>query len=253
MALESLKVNSSSSSSGGSELISDETPVILDSGTTLTYLPPRVARQIYQAFDAVDDTRATGLVYVSCDLLSSEKNTTIDFQFGNANGPVVRVPIDELVLDNVKGYVSIGLELPDLPFDDPCSFGIQSLSGIYLLGDTFLRSAYVVYDLTNKKIALAQANLNATETNIMEITSSGIPLVSGVAAQETPSKSSSSGSSSGNHSGNADNSGTDSDQAGESTTDSAAPRTVPALNWEAGAVMLVATLFSIAGASLFAL
>ncbi|KAI0440015.1 aspartic peptidase domain-containing protein [Xylaria telfairii] len=253
VALESLKVNTSSSSSGGSELISDETPVILDSGTTLTYLPPSVARQIYQAFDAVDDTRTTGLVYVSCGLLSSEKDTTIDFQFGNANGPVVRVPIDELVLDNVKGYVSIGLELPDLPFDDPCSFGIQSLSGIYLLGDTFLRSAYVVYDLTNKKIALAQANVNATGTNIMEITSSGIPLVSGVAAQETPSKSSSSSSGSGNHSGSADSSGTDADQADESTTDSAAPRTVPVLNWEAGAVMLLATLFSVAGAGLFAL
>ncbi|KAI1755872.1 aspartic peptidase domain-containing protein [Xylaria castorea] len=247
VALGSLKVNSSSSNSNGSELITKETPVILDSGTTLTYLPSSIARRIYQTFNAVDDTRDTGLVYVSCDLLSSEKDTTIDFQFGDRNGPVVRVPIDELVLDNVKGYLNIGLELPDLPFDDVCSFGIQSLSGIYLLGDTFLRSAYVVYDLTNKKIGLAQANVNATESNVMEITSSGIPLVSGVAAQQTPSKSS------GNHSDDANNSGTDADQANGSTTNSAAPRAMPALNWEAGAVMLVATLFSIAGAGLFAL
>ncbi|KAI0487441.1 aspartic peptidase domain-containing protein [Xylaria cf. heliscus] len=250
VALDSLKVNSSSSNSGGSELIGGDTPVILDSGTTLTYLPPNVTRKIYQAFDAVDDTSGTGLVYVSCDLLSSEKDTTVDFRFGDSNGPVVRVPIDELVLDNVKGYVDIGLQLPDLPFDDACSFGIQSLSGIYLLGDTFLRSAYVVYDLTNKKIALAQANLNATQSNIIEITTSGIPLVSGVAAQETPTTTRSSNS---NQSGGANNSGTDSDSADKSTTDSAAPRAVPALNWEAGTVMLVATLFSVAGAGLFAL
>ncbi|TRX98504.1 hypothetical protein FHL15_000578 [Xylaria flabelliformis] len=256
VALESLKINSSSSNSGGTELITQETPVILDSGTTLTYLPSPIARRIYQAFGAVDDTRDTGLVYASCDLLSSQKNTTIDFQFGGPDGPIVRVPIDEIVLDNVKGYLNIGLQLPDLPFNDPCSFGIQALSGIYLLGDTFLRSAYVVYDLTNKKIGLAQANVNATGTNVMEITSSGIPLVSGVAAQETPSKSSgsSSSSSSGSHTDDANSSsGTGSDQATGSATDSAAPRAMPALNWEAGAVMLVVTLFSIAGAGLFAL
>ncbi|RYC61444.1 hypothetical protein CHU98_g4771 [Xylaria longipes] len=247
VALESLKVNSSSSNSVGSELITAETPVILDSGTTLTYLPSPIARKVFRTFDAVDDSLGTGIVFVSCSLLSSEKDTTIDFQFGDRNGPVVRVPIDELVLDNVKGYINLGLELPDLPFDDPCSFGIQSLSGIYLLGDTFLRSAYVVYDLTNKKIGLAQANVNATESSIMEITS-GIPLVSGVAAQQTPSKSG------GSHSDNANNnSSTDADPADESTTDSAAPRAMSALNWEAGAVMLGATLFSVVGAGLFAL
>ncbi|KAI0405609.1 aspartic peptidase domain-containing protein [Xylaria palmicola] len=244
VALQSLKINASSNTRG-SELLSQVTPVILDSGTTLTYLPTTVARRIYSTFNAVDDTSGTGLVYADCGLLSSERDTTIDFQFGGDDGPVIRVPMDELVLDNVKGYISIGLELPDLPFDDVCSFGIQSLSNTFLLGDTFLRSAYVVYDLTNKKIALAQANLNATESNVIEITASGIPLVSGVAAQQTASPT--------GHSDDADNSGTDDDQSEESSTDSAAPRAVPALNWEAAGVMVIATLFSFAGAGLFAL
>ncbi|KAI1122836.1 aspartic peptidase domain-containing protein [Nemania abortiva] len=244
VALESLKVNSSSSSNG-SELLDEEIPVILDSGTTLTYLPPRVARRIFEAFNAVDDTINTGLVYVSCDLLSSQKETTIDFQFGGNDGPVVRIPIDEIVLDNVKGYISIGLEVPTLPFDDVCSFGIQPLSNIYLLGDTFLRSAYVVYDLSNKKIALAQANLNGTETNVIEITASGIPLVSGVAAQQTPSASS--------HSDNAGDSGTGTETPDGSTPDSAASRAVLALNWEATTVTLFAIFFSLVGAGLFIL
>ncbi|KAI0201801.1 aspartic peptidase domain-containing protein [Astrocystis sublimbata] len=238
VALESLKINSKSSS-GGSDLIRGrETPVVLDSGTTLTYLPPQLARQIYRTFGAVDDTQSSGIVYINCDLLDSEKDTTLDFQFGSKNGPVVRVPMNELVLDNVKGYINIGLQVPDLPFDNVCSFGLQPLDGIYLLGDTFLRSAYVVYDLTNKKIALAQSNVNATETNIMEITKSGIPLVSGVAAQETS---------------NGGGSGTGSEDAESDDKDSAAPRSVPASSWESGAVVLVATLFSVAGAGLFAL
>ncbi|GAP82367.2 putative acid protease [Rosellinia necatrix] len=245
VALETLKV-STGSNSQGSDLLREETPVILDSGTTLTYLPARVANRIYDAFNAVDDTATSGLVYVNCDLLSSQKDTTVDFQFGGNDGPLIRVPIDELILDNVKGYVNIGLELPDLPFSNPCSFGIQSLSGIYLLGDTFLRSAYVVYDLTHKKIALAQANVNATQSNVMEITASdGIPLVSGVAAQET--------SSAGSRTDDVDNSGTGTASAGGSTSDNAAPRAMPALSWEAAVVALVATSFSLVGAGLFAL
>ncbi|KAI0868296.1 aspartic peptidase domain-containing protein [Hypoxylon argillaceum] len=243
VALESLKITSNSSSAA-SDLLDEEIPVILDSGTTLTYLPPRVARRIYQAYNAVDDSTNTGLVYVSCELLSSEKDTTLDFQFGGTNGPLIRIPIDEIVLDNVKGYISIGLDVPTLPFDDICSFGIQPLSDIYLLGDTFLRSAYVVYDLSNKKIALAQANLNGTESNVIEITASGIPLVSGVAAQQTPSTST--------HSDDAGNSGTSTATPDESTSDNAAPRVAPPLNWEATTVTLVAVFFSLVGAGLFA-
>ncbi|KAI1186917.1 aspartic peptidase domain-containing protein [Nemania serpens] len=216
VALESLKI-SSGAGSEGSDLLDEETLVILDSGTTLTYLPPRVTRRIYKAFGAVDDTGVTGLVYVSCDLLSSRKDTTVDFQLGGPNGPLIRVPIDEIVLDNIRGYVGIGLALPDLPFDDVCSFGIQSLSGIYLLGDTFLRSAYV-------------ANVNATETNVVEIGSTGIPLVSGVPAQQTPKPISHSAAS---------NSG--------STL-----RVGPILNWEAVAVILATTFFGLVGAGLFA-
>ncbi len=244
---------SSGSNSEGSDLLSEETPVILDSGTTLTYLPPRVARQIYSAFNAVDDTSVTGLVYASCDLLTSEKNTTLDFQFGGSDGPLIKVPIDELVLDNVKGYIELGLDVPDLPFDDVCSFGIQSLSSIYLLGDTFLRSAYVVYDLSHKKIALAQANLNATGSSVIEITAaSGIPLVSGVAAQETQSTGGNNDAeSSSTGADDASTSGTDAND--ESASDSAGPRVMPALNWEAATVTLVAILFSLAGAGLLAL
>ena len=44
-----------------------------------------------------------------------------------------------------------------------------------LLGDSFLRSAYVVYDLTNNQIGMAPTVFNSTETNVIEITGSAIP------------------------------------------------------------------------------
>lgn len=38
-----------------------------------------------------------------------------------------------------------------------------------VLGDTFLRSAYVVYDLGNNEISLAATNFNATSSSVREI------------------------------------------------------------------------------------
>jgi hypothetical protein len=37
------------------------------------------------------------------------------------------------------------------------------------MGDTFLRSAYLVYDLENNEISIAQTNFNSTSNNVVEI------------------------------------------------------------------------------------
>ncbi|KAI0018084.1 aspartic peptidase domain-containing protein [Xylariomycetidae sp. FL0641] len=229
-------------------------PVVLDSGTTLSYLPSSVAENIFDAFGAVDDTLSggTGLVYVDCDYLSNSQDLTFDFRFDAEDGPLIRVPIDEIVLDNVEDYEQLGLRVPQLPFDHVCSFGIQSSSGVYLLGDTFLRSAYVVYDLTDKNIGLAQANLNSTKTNILEI-SSAIPSVTGVASQVSASQTAT--ITPGNGDGGlptVTTTASPSSGAGD-TTDSAAPRGVPAPKWEPAFVMAVSGMFAFMGAGLLAL
>ena len=54
-----------------------------------------------------------------------------------------------------------------------------------VLGDTFLRSAYVVYDLYNNEISLAQTNFNSTTDNIMEISNSSVPDATGVVSAVT--------------------------------------------------------------------
>jgi hypothetical protein len=60
-------------------------------------------------------------------------------------------------------------------------------STTYILGDTFLRSAYVVYDLTHNEIGFAQANFGSTTSNIVELKAadSGIPSLTGVASGVT--------------------------------------------------------------------
>jgi hypothetical protein len=61
--------------------------------------------------------------------------------------------------------------------------GISDAAGsTSVLGDTFLRSAYVVYDLQNNQISIAQTDFNATSSNVVEITAGGVPGASMVAS-----------------------------------------------------------------------
>jgi hypothetical protein len=165
-------------------------PVILDSGTTLTYIPDALAASVYEQFGAVDDTSNTGNVYVNCDYRTTASAVTVNYGFGGSSGPIISVPISELIFDLVGIYGS-GTESggqsssQDLPFKNTCVLGLfPAGDSPSLLGDTFLRSAYVVYDLKNNEVALAQTNFNATGSKVVELQSneSGIPFVSGVAS-----------------------------------------------------------------------
>lgn len=162
-------------------------PVILDSGTTLTYLPDTTVRQLYNEVGAIDDSEYGGLVYVDCDI-GKDTSTVFTYSFGDSQRTVqVQVPISELLysLNDIFGGEDVSALLPDLPFRDTCVFGIlPAIEGISLLGDTFLRSAYVVYDLSNNVIAMAQANLNSQQENIVdfEANATSIPRVSGAAS-----------------------------------------------------------------------
>jgi Eukaryotic aspartyl protease len=145
--------------------------VLLDSGTTLMYLPNDVAGYIYNQVRASTDTGSGRVTaYVPCALAREDRN--IDFTF---SGIKISVPFNELVLSANTP------DEPGLEFDDgtpACVFGIApSGGGTSVLGDTFLRSAYVVYDLANNQISLAQTNFNSTTDRIQEIEvgATGVP------------------------------------------------------------------------------
>ncbi|TAQ88566.1 hypothetical protein B7494_g3109 [Chlorociboria aeruginascens] len=160
-------------------------PVVLDSGTTITYLPDQVAEDLFDSIGAVDDVSNTGNVYVDCDLTTSNSSTTFNYGFGGASGTTIKVPISELVFPLTGLFAVPEGYLPELPFTSPCGFGIQPADGgTNLLGDTFLRSAYVVYDLESNQIAIGQSNFNSGSSNIVEFQAgaSSIPDVSGVAS-----------------------------------------------------------------------
>ncbi|ETN40926.1 uncharacterized protein HMPREF1541_05206 [Cyphellophora europaea CBS 101466] len=140
--------------------------VLLDSGSTLSYLPRDLARRVFTEFNAVWNSN-TGAAYVSCNLANEDQS--IGFNF---SGKSIQVPYDELVLDFTPGDGGQDLRLEN--GDPACILGISQVEDhIAILGDTFLRSAYVVYDLENNQIALAQTVFNATNSNVEEIATAG--------------------------------------------------------------------------------
>lgn len=147
--------------------------VLLDSGTTLTYLPENLVNQVYKEFDATF-LNEDGIAYVDCDL--QKKNAHVVFSF---SGATISVRVSELVLE---------ARAPNFP-ENTCAFGIvpagNSLNSMYILGDTFLRSAYVVYDLANNEISLANTNFSPTKDEILEI-GTGTSAVPGATPVESP-------------------------------------------------------------------
>lgn len=137
--------------------------VLLDSGSSLTYLPDAMVQSIYQAVGAQFDSNE-GAAYVPCSL-ADDRTRMLNFTFSSP--ATVSVPMSELVLELVT---SSGRRPSFRNGGAACLFGLASAGqGTNVLGDTFLRSAYVVYDLENNAVSLAQSRLNVASSNIVEI------------------------------------------------------------------------------------
>lgn len=164
-------------SNGGSSvsLNSGDTPVavLVDSGSSLTYLPDNLVTALYKQVGATYDSQQQ-TAFVPCSL--AHNTSTIDFKF---TSPVISVPMSEMVINPGTGSQTT--------FRDgtaACIFGVAPAGqgGISVLGDTWIRSAYVVYDLANNEISLAQTNFNSASSNILEIGTgaNSVPQATGV-------------------------------------------------------------------------
>lgn len=112
-------------------------PVFLDTGATLTLLPPSVVEKIAADFGS-DGQDSAGFYSVDCSLV--DEPGTVDFAF---DGVTVKVPYKEIIRE-------FGGSNPS------CYLGIAASEDYALLGDTFLRSAYVVFDLDSDTVFMAQ-------------------------------------------------------------------------------------------------
>lgn len=127
------KSGSTSNKYSGSDL-----SVVLDTGSSLCLLPTSVVSSMAEDFNAQQDS--SGLLEVDCSL--QDQDGSLDFAF---DGVTISVPFSQFILSAGANSCILGVQ------------AVESNSGITaLLGDTFLRSAYVVFDQTNMKISMAQ-------------------------------------------------------------------------------------------------
>ncbi|KAK7541192.1 aspartic peptidase domain-containing protein [Phyllosticta citribraziliensis] len=153
-------------------------PASLDSGSTITSLPDDLATRILHGVGAFNPENGN-VWLVPCALGS--QGASMKFSFGGTNGPTIAVPFEDLVIP----FASLPNVAPQLkePKKVPiCKLGIDRAgNGPVILGDTFLRSAYVVYDLHKNIIALAPTKPYANDSHVEEITNLSIPGVTATA------------------------------------------------------------------------
>jgi hypothetical protein len=162
--------------------MSTTVPVILDTGTTLTYLPQKVAQEIALSVANQNDIaidQQAGVYVVGCDVANSNAQVQIQFSTSSkvTDSPITfSVPVSQLV---------IPLDGTSASTASQCIFGIAPSSGssssssnLYLIGDSMLRSAYMVFDMGQNRVGLAAANgVGGTVNGVAASTSAATSVV----------------------------------------------------------------------------
>lgn len=145
----------------------EETAAVLDSGTTLSRLHPRLATPILKELDASVDP--DGSYLAPCSLRRDA--ATVDFGFGQPGsepGMMLHVRVSDFILD-----------MPHPDNEDLCYVGLAVTEHQQILGDSVLRSGYFVFDWDNEEVHIAQAANCGTEVVAIGEGKGAVPDVEG--------------------------------------------------------------------------
>lgn len=132
---------------------------ILDSGTTLSYIPNSALINLHNNLNANPSFTINQRYYCDCNITDY-----LQFNFGDQSLKVPNYQFLWPIEQFVNPYVA-GIAFPH----NSCLVGFEATpngADYILLGDNVLRSAYIVYDPSNSKIALAQADFSGSKSNI---------------------------------------------------------------------------------------
>jgi Eukaryotic aspartyl protease len=144
----------------GNRLMDTSVVVALDTGTSLMYLPPQLVENVANEYGAKFDENLDVYILSREDIETKPLPGIVHFDI---MGSVIKVPGNELFwpvnwfdTTNTSGDFALTI-MPN-----------TKSMGFNILGDTFLRSAYVTFDLDSKHISLAPVRYSK-KSNIIPI------------------------------------------------------------------------------------
>jgi hypothetical protein len=153
------KGNSSSSSSNAAVDLAPRGglgPALIDTGNPGINIPMASMRALAMAAGTTFDEQNAAIGPVSCDLGSGGESMTFGF---NNNEAKISTPLAAmLVRDSSSGETQCFLPVDASDNEDTIS-----------LGAPFMQGAYIVFDLDEKRIFMAGARINTTETELKEL------------------------------------------------------------------------------------
>ena len=159
---------------------------ILDPSSRISHLPKAVFEPLletirnsqpgYPAFHFEEMKAGTQKIHtVDCKIGESLSKRNAIFGFGGAEGAKLNIPLRDLVLkapgcSDEEPSTKTTQCLCFLAFNQSPMFRSGNYSSpfeITVLGDAILRHAYIVYDLQDNKIGMAQRNFEVVKSNIV--------------------------------------------------------------------------------------
>ncbi|KAI1136436.1 acid protease [Hypoxylon sp. FL0543] len=128
--------------------------VVVDSGTTLSLLPEPIVSGLAAGFPGAQSDGNGGYT-VPCDLRNAT-DAHVDFEFAGEGGSKVTITVS---YSDFIWYAG-----------DDCVLGAWYTSdiGVWILGDTFLRGAYVTFDQDNQALYMANYD-NCGDSNLVPV------------------------------------------------------------------------------------
>lgn len=120
-------------------------PVLLDTGTPFSRLPPFIVESFAEAFGFVELDDPQGFYEAPCEMRSETGGIRFTLADDDGNAVDIEMPWSEAVVE----------------FSDMCLFAFASGgedAEFFIMGQTFLQSTYLYVNLEDETIGLGQAN-----------------------------------------------------------------------------------------------
>ncbi|KAK2613957.1 hypothetical protein N8I77_000823 [Diaporthe amygdali] len=133
-------------------------------GVGSSTFPQDIAEAIWEEVGA-EYMEICGCPVVPCAL--AESSNTFTYGFSDTNGPQIKMHLWTMVI----GQEIHDLQLNNTQGESLCVFSVTNAtnSTSYALGEDFLRNAYIVFDVHNEKIALAQGRIDPGALNNSDV------------------------------------------------------------------------------------